>query len=523
MSDDMVDADALDAAAAYDEAFADFLRDLERLYVEFGTPSYSQVCRAAKKTRLHKAGITDMLSGKRLPTVDFLIEFVQVLTFLFPDGLGGRSSSDVVGHWRLRWVDLKARQREVQSPLNSIRRATKNMVEASVRSASETERRAVCLRTEAEADAARIRAEAQKVLEDARREADHLLGEVLGWADEKERSVKVQATRIVEIARTQARATEAEKRVEVSGDALFAVLRRMREKVERALHADLPALMRHIAVASGGGSGPRPEFPSVGVRGNEDLERMADCLDQLHRELATLATEQAMLRANAEAVAAALAGRTQKLLGRQLSLLDDSEDGEGDPGRLEALYRIDQLGTRARRFSEVQLLLVGEEPKRASHWAVPLIDVLRASAGEVGSYERVDFAEVACGGVEIDGIAVTGLTHLISELLENATMFSPPQSLVHVVAEVLADGRVRVSIFNQGSGMEPADTEAVNALFADPSPINRSMPSMGLFIVRRIAAHLGIDVEMQCVENGGVKAVVTLPAGMAAGPGAPRI
>ena len=50
---------------------------------------------------------------------------------------------------------------------------------------------------------------------------------------------------------------------------------------------------------------------------------------------------------------------------------------------------------------------------------VPVVDVLRAAMAEVEDYARVNVMPVA--DISLDGAAVADITHLVAELIENAT------------------------------------------------------------------------------------------------------
>ena len=66
------------------------------------------------------------------------------------------------------------------------------------------------------------------------------------------------------------------------------------------------------------------------------------------------------------------------------------------------------------------------------------MDVVRAAVAEVEDYERIEVRRLPRIGV--GGPAVADLTHLIAELLENATVFSPPHTGVQVHGERVANG-----------------------------------------------------------------------------------
>src|SRR5204863_7744577 len=122
--------------------------------------------------------------------------------------------------------------------------------------------------------------------------------------------------------------------------------------------------------------------------------------------------------------AVALSRRGQSLVHRQLHLSGQLERGETDPERLEKLFELDHLAARMRRNEENLLVLAGGEPGRRVTAAVSLVEVVQAAAAEIEDYDRVDWSAVFEVGIAAH--AVRDLIHLLAELLENATTFSPP-------------------------------------------------------------------------------------------------
>ncbi|CAM5369147.1 Signal transduction histidine-protein kinase/phosphatase MprB OS=Streptomyces fumanus OX=67302 GN=GCM10018772_53500 PE=4 SV=1 [Streptomyces fumanus] len=170
----------------------------------------------------------------------------------------------------------------------------------------------------------------------------------------------------------------------------------------------------------------------IPITTTDEIGEVARAFDQVHREAVRLASEQALLRGNINAIFTNLSRRNQSLIEGQLTLITDLENNEADPDQLENLFRLDHLATRMRRNGENLLVLAGEEPGRRWDQPVPLVDVLRAASSEVEQYERIELSGVP--EAEIHGRAVTDLVHLLAELLENATTFSSPQTKVRVTA-----------------------------------------------------------------------------------------
>ncbi|MER6998102.1 nitrate- and nitrite sensing domain-containing protein [Streptomyces sp. NPDC000410] len=255
----------------------------------------------------------------------------------------------------------------------------------------------------------------------------------------------------------------------------------------------------------------------------DEIGEVARAFDQVHREAVRLAAEQALLRGNVNAIFTNLSQRNQALIEGQLTLITDLENNEADPDQLENLFKLDHLATRMRRNGENLLILAGEEPGRRWNQPVPLVDVLRAASSEVESYERIELTGVPES--EIHGQAVTDLVHLLSELLENATTFSSPQTKVRVTATRLPDGRVMIEIHDKGIGLTAEDFADINHKLANPPTVDAAISQrMGLFVVGRLADRHGIRVQLRpSGEQAGTTSLVMLPDAITHGGGGEHV
>jgi len=104
------------------------------------------------------------------------------------------------------------------------------------------------------------------------------------------------------------------------------------------------------------------------------------------------------------------------------------------------------------------------------------------------------------------------LTHLMAELLENATTFSPPDSFVSVGGSWV-NGSFVVTVADRGLGMPEDKIAEANALLRDPPVAGLALSrALGLFVVGHLAVRHGIGVELQPGHDRGLTAVVALPA-----------
>ncbi|MCA9687757.1 MAG: HAMP domain-containing protein, partial [Myxococcales bacterium] len=164
----------------------------------------------------------------------------------------------------------------------------------------------------------------------------------------------------------------------------------------------------------------------IEVSSQDEIGQLASAFNDVQKVAGEVAAEQAaLLRKGIGEMFVNLARRNQALLDRQIDFIDELERAEEDPDQLENLYRLDHLATRMRRNAESLLVLSGAGQSRQWTEAIPILDVVRAASGEIADFARVSFVGFD-GDVAVAGNAVADVTHILAELLENATTFSPP-------------------------------------------------------------------------------------------------
>ncbi|MER6124495.1 nitrate- and nitrite sensing domain-containing protein [Streptomyces sp. NPDC001795] len=221
------------------------------------------------------------------------------------------------------------------------------------------------------------------------------------------------------------------------------------------------------------------------------------------------AVKQATLRRGLFSVLLNIARRNQALVHRQLKLVDTLERRTEDPDILEELFRIDHLTTRMRRHAESLIILSGAAPGRRWRRPVPIADVVSSAVSEIEDYTRVVVPPMPEVGVAAD--AVADVVHLIAELLENATVFSPPHTQVTLRTGSARGGFV-VEIDDRGLGLGPEQTEEAHRTVNSPDDFDPTRHDrLGLYVVGRLAARHGIEVTLCRSPYGGTTAVVLLP------------
>ncbi|MFE3442909.1 nitrate- and nitrite sensing domain-containing protein [Nocardia sp. NPDC059180] len=287
-------------------------------------------------------------------------------------------------------------------------------------------------------------------------------------------------------------------------------LKRMRDQTLALADEKLPDMLRRLR--EGEHVDPVEEAPRLDF-GRDEVGAVATAFEHAHAAAVTAAITEARTREGVRAVFLNIAHRSQIVVHRQLEILDAAEQREEDPAMLEILFRLDHLATRERRNAENLIILGGGEPGRRWRNPVPLIDLVRSAIGETLDYTRVRLGTLPQSRIVGNGVA--DLVHLLAELVDNATSFSPPQSRVEVTGNVVGKGLV-VEISDQGMGMDAAELARVNELLADPPDFGVASLSadsrLGLFVVGQLAARHDISVRLSESDYGGVRAIVLVPS-----------
>ncbi|MFD7437081.1 nitrate- and nitrite sensing domain-containing protein [Streptomyces sp. NPDC059861] len=290
------------------------------------------------------------------------------------------------------------------------------------------------------------------------------------------------------------------------GRGLIRDLRQLRLEAHEASGVRLPSVMRRLSV--GEQVDVETEVPRLVFDRNE-IGEVGQALNTLQRAAVEAAVKQAALRAGVSEVFVNLARRSQVLLHKQLTLLDAMERRTEDTEELADLFRLDHLTTRMRRHAEGLVILSGAAPSRQWRKPIQLMDIVRAAVAEVEDYERIEVRRLP--RIAVTGPAVADLTHLVAELLENATVFSPPHTAVQVLGERVANG-FTLEIHDRGLGMAAEALLDANLRLAETPEFELSdTDRLGLFVVSRLAQRQNVRVSLQPSPYGGTTAVVFIP------------
>ncbi|MGO9780096.1 MAG: nitrate- and nitrite sensing domain-containing protein [Streptosporangiaceae bacterium] len=285
-------------------------------------------------------------------------------------------------------------------------------------------------------------------------------------------------------------------------------LRRLRAGALDIATVQLPERVRQLAEA------PDPatslEVAPIDVPSSDEIGQVARAFDQVHSEAVRLAGNEAMLRSSFNAMFVNLSRRSQSLIERLARTIDSLEQNEEDPDRLSALFAMDHMVTRMRRNSENLLLLAGHESARKWSEPVSLADVIQAATAEIEQYQRVTLNIQP--GVAVSGHAVSDVVHLLAEIIENATVFSPKDTRVRVSAQQLTNGGVLIEVSDNGVGVSEARMAEMNRRLDNPPVIDESVSRhMGLFAVAHLAERHGARIRLRPGSPGGLTALVWLP------------
>ena len=272
----------------------------------------------------------------------------------------------------------------------------------------------------------------------------------------------------------------------------------------------LPALVE--ALRDPRGKSVLPDIAPVDARGNDELAELANAFNSMQSTLVDVAQEQVeVMRRGVSDLFVTMARRNRSLIDRQLAMLDEYEAEVDDPEVLANYYQLDHLATRMRRNSESLLVLASAEPKRRRVKATEIDDVVRASIGEIEDYRRVEIEHLE--SLQVRGTVVADISHLIAELLDNATAFSPPESSVRIGGRHAGDSYL-LRVVDNGIGIPGQRLVELNELLREPPVVGLSVePTLGMSVVSLLAYKHGIEVTLS-PGSPGLTVDISLPASL---------
>jgi HAMP domain-containing protein/anti-sigma regulatory factor (Ser/Thr protein kinase) len=265
-------------------------------------------------------------------------------------------------------------------------------------------------------------------------------------------------------------------------------------------------------------------IPQIESTGKDEVGQLANDFNKVLRTAIETSVEHSQRRAaTLTNLLVNLGRRNQSLIDKQLELIDGLESNQQDPELLAGLFKLDHMVTRQRRNAESLLVLAGSRRSRAWTDALPISDVLRGAISEVNQMERIQLEIQPGNDLVFAGTHAVDLSHLIAELLENATLYSSPATTVTLRVQRNAL-QFRVWVIDSGVGMTDDELGAANHRVLDPPDIDEiTTDQVGFQVVGRLAQRIGARVRLQNNPAGGVAVSVDLPpASFEAMPEAPR-
>ncbi|MEU6470339.1 nitrate- and nitrite sensing domain-containing protein [Streptomyces massasporeus] len=246
--------------------------------------------------------------------------------------------------------------------------------------------------------------------------------------------------------------------------------------------------------------------------GHDELGQVARAFNTAQRTAVHTAVELADTRRGFQKIILGIARQSQNLVNLQLSKLDTLEREHTDPDILKGLYELDSTASQLRRYEENLVIVSGERPGRSWTEPVALMDILRSAVGEVAEYQRVEVLTEE--EVYVAPPAVADVIHLLAELIDNATAYSPAPSPVTVRAGMVAKG-LAVEVEDRGLGMSEEDYTSFNEQLAVPPQFDVVALAddlrLGMFVVAQLAHRHGIAVTLRSSPYGGTTAIVLIP------------
>ncbi|WP_424918217.1 nitrate- and nitrite sensing domain-containing protein [Streptomyces sp. wa1064] len=299
------------------------------------------------------------------------------------------------------------------------------------------------------------------------------------------------------------------------GRVMIRRLRDLRNAAHEVAHSGLPAVMNELS-QPGALRGATPEEVArrtgdpVRTTGEDEIGEVGEAFNAVHHEAVRLAAQQAHVHEQLAETLVGVARRGARLTAVMVSELDTVQRDEADPVRMKTLFALDHLAIRMERNTNNLLVLGGYGNARVRSADVGCSTVIVAAAQQIERFDRVSLGAIE-SGIGVTARAVHDVAHILAELLDNATRYSPPDKQVGVAVWRLWD-RAVVQIVDEGVGITAERRAVHNAALLEPQAGIGDVRSMGLHVVARLAARHGIVVELRDSSGPGTIAEVTLPA-----------
>lgn len=202
----------------------------------------------------------------------------------------------------------------------------------------------------------------------------------------------------------------------------------------------------------------------------------------------------------------------QGLAAEQQRAISGLQKKYGDSAVLRDLLDVDHMNSQFNRRAQSIAVLCGGWLGRQRD-AASIYDVIRGAQGRIRHYQRIDIAsrvDIAVTSRAVEPVALT-----VAELLDNATSYSAPTSMVDVEVRTVPKG-ICIVIDDAGVGMSEEEKTAATALLTGGSAVSVSElgnpPAFGFAVIGALCARFGFTVTIDSTSPyGGVRAVVMVP------------
>ncbi|MDX3408038.1 FeoA domain-containing protein [Streptomyces sp. ME02-6977A] len=202
----------------------------------------------------------------------------------------------------------------------------------------------------------------------------------------------------------------------------------------------------------------------------------------------------------------------QGLAAEQQLVLSRLQNKYGDSALLQDLLEIDHTNSQfGRRAQSIAVLCDGWLGGRRDTASV--YDVVRSAQGRIRHFRRVDILSQADFGITSRAVEPVALA--LAELLDNATSYSSPDTVVEINIRTVPKG-ICVVVDDAGVGMSDEERARADKLLATERASGvaglGNPPQFGFAVIGLLCERFGFEVSVDSSSPyGGVRAVVLLP------------
>ncbi|MGD3111248.1 ATP-binding protein [Streptomyces sp. YGL11-2] len=202
----------------------------------------------------------------------------------------------------------------------------------------------------------------------------------------------------------------------------------------------------------------------------------------------------------------------QGLASEQQLAISKLQETYGEQKILQDLLDIDHMNSQfARRAQSIAVLCDGWLGRRRND--ASLYDVVRSAKGRIRHFTRVEIRSQS--NFAIVNRAVEPVALVLAELLDNATSYSAPETIIEINIRPVPKG-VCIIVDDAGVGMNEEEKARAGQLLSGGNSASVSSlgnpPQFGFTVIGVLAARYGFTVSVDSTSPyGGVRAVVLLP------------